>query len=181
MIRSARDEPRLAGTATGERLRALGLTLRAEAKTDAPFLFDLYRSVRADELAPVRWTPAQKDAFLADQLRLQCADWSIRFAGADRWVIEHGGRPIGRLYLDRSGPSWRLVDIGLMAETRGQGFGRALLGWIQGEAVQAQAEAIVLLVLVHNPAAARLYRRLGFTNDGLSAGPYQAMTWRVTG
>jgi len=177
----ARDDARQTSAAGGEPLRALGLTLRAEADTDGPFMLDLYRSVRAEELALAPWTPAQKDAFLADQLRLQRADWSQRFARADRWVIEHDARPIGRLYLDRASAGWRLIDIGLMKEARDRGFGRALLGWIQAEAARARVEAVVLLVLVHNPAAARLYRRFGFVDDGPPDGPYRAMTWRVAG
>ncbi len=177
MVEPAPDTP---GQAR-ERLGALGLALRAEKDKDGSFLLDLYRSVRAEELAPVPWSAAMKDAFLADQLALQRADWGRRFGAADRWVVEQHGRPIGRLYLDRSAPTWRVIDIGLMTEARGRGCGQALLRWCQADAVQAGAKTIDLLVLVHNRAAERLYLRLGFIPDRAPTGPYQAMTWTAPG
>ena len=46
-----------------------GLTLRPETAADLEFLYHLYASTRADEMAALDWTPAAKEAFLRQQLR----------------------------------------------------------------------------------------------------------------
>ena len=123
------------------------------------------------------WTSEQKQAFADSQFALQHLHFTRHHAGADFWVVLRDGRPVGRLYLDRSAPSWRIVDIGLVPEMRGQGLGTALLEGIQAEAVAAGAEGVALTVLVENPRAHALYLRAGFVDEG-EPSLHQAMTWR---
>jgi ribosomal protein S18 acetylase RimI-like enzyme len=165
-----------------ENLRRRGVALRGAAPTDLPFLRDLYADIRAGELALAPWSAEQKRAFTDDQFRLQHIHFTRYHARADFWIVEQGltpalPRPIGRLYLDRSVEPWCIVEIGFLAEARGQGHGSAMIAWLQEEAMKARAPGIVLSVAAGNPRAEALYRRLGFIAEGESGPTHQTMRW----
>ncbi len=158
------------------------LTLRHPTDADWPFLYALFASFRADEMAEVPWSPDQKDAFLREQFRLQHHHFVSHFAAADFWIVEQSqpsgpDLPVGRLYLDRSRSRWLIVDIGVLPEARGQGLGSALLKWVQASASGAGAAAVDLHVVVTNFRAERLYRSLGFRNEGIAEGYHQLVVW----
>jgi len=164
-------------------LVAPDLSLRPAGEADRTFLLALFASFRAEEMALIPWPQPQKDAFLADQFRLQHHHFVSYFSGADFWIVNRShpageSSPVGRFYLDRSTPLWRVIDIGLLPEARGQGFGSALLGWAQASAVEAGAAGIDLHVLLVNPRAQRLYRSLGFEAEGEPEGYHRRMVWR---
>ena len=137
-----------------------GVTLRPATDADLPFLCRLYASTREEELAGVDWPQEQKDAFLRQQFEAQHAWYREQYAGASFDVVEANGEPAGRLYVDRWPREVRIVDISLLPQHRGRGFGSALLA-----ALFAEADAAGKPVSVHverfNPAL-RLYGRLGF-------------------
>lgn len=164
-------------------LRARGLSLRAAETSDLPFLRDLFAGFRAPELALALWSEARKRAFTDDQFRLQHVHFTRHFAGADFWVVMQASalsspRAIGRLYLDRSGREWRIVEIGFTADAQGQGLGSAMIEWIQNEAAAAGAAAVALQVAANNPRARALYLRLGFRDIGAAGDLHQPMAWR---
>ena len=164
-------------------LLAFDISLRRAVATDLDFLRALYASFRALELAFAPWSAEQKQAFLDDQFRLQHLHFTRFFAEADFWLVERrqattGRQPIGRLYLDRSGAVWRIVDIGFLPEARGRGLGSAMLGWIKDTAAASGAEGVVLQVAANNPLARALYLRAGFLDDGPAEGFHQPMAWR---
>src|SRR5438270_11916777 len=96
--------------------------LRPQTDADRDFLQALYGSTRADELALVPWTDAQKAAFIAMQFEAQSTHYATHYYDADFLVIERGGVPIGRLYLYRGETDIRIVDIALAPEARGSGL-----------------------------------------------------------
>ncbi len=155
--------------------------LRTIRPTDLPFLLDLHAGFRAEELAPVLWPKAAKDDFLADQYRLQQQHLVTRHPEADFWLVlrAEGSTAVGRLYLDRSTPLWRVLDIGFVPEARGGGIGTALLGWVQARARAAGAEGVDLHVLTTNPRARALYLRHGFQDEDAPKGFHQLMVWRT--
>lgn len=155
---------------------AAGLDLRHAATTDMPFLVDLYRSLRTEEFAAVPWPLEQKNAFFDQQFGFQHRHYLSVFPGAHFLVIECGGEPIGRLYLDAGTEHWQVIDIGLLPERRGRGIGTALLSAIQREAALAGALAVDLSVEHHNNRAQALYRHLGF-DAGQDGGSHIQMTW----
>lgn len=165
-----------------ERLVAVGIALRPASEDDLPFLRDLYAGLRAAELLLVPWPPAQKRAFLDDQFRLQHLHFTRVHPRCDFWVVEQANalalpRAIGRLYLDRSAAWWRIVDIGLLAEVRGQGLGGALLGWVQAQAAGMVTD-VRLSVAANAPRARSLYLRIGFVDGGAPVDNHQPMIWR---
>jgi GNAT superfamily N-acetyltransferase len=165
-------------------LAALGLRLRDAADADWPFLQALFASVRAEEMALLGWPQAHLDALLDDQFRLQHHHLVTHFVGADFWIVERPNSesadvPVGRFYLDRSTPLWRVVDIGFLPEARGQGRGSALLAWAQVSAVAAGAAGIDLHVAASNHRALSLYRRLGFRCADDTEDYHPRMVWEA--
>ena len=141
-------------------LRAQGYALRPEREDDLPFLLRLYGSTREAELAPVPWSAEQKQAFVASQFALQRHHYRTQIEGCRFAVIEHGGTPAGRLYLDARPTRLHIVDIALLPEWRGRGLGTAILQALLAYGA-ASGRAVDIFVERFNPAL-RLYRRLGF-------------------
>lgn len=143
------------------RSREAGLVFWPAGDEDLAFLSKLYASTRRDELAPTGWSDDQKRLFLAQQFAAQHSHYTQHYAGAERLVITVGGGPIGRLYLARWQDEHRIVDVALMPEACGRGYGTAILGDAADEAFAAGKRASIH-VEKNNPAK-RLYLRLGFT------------------
>lgn len=161
-----------------------GLALRPATLADIAFLMRLYAGFRAAEMLMVPWPAEQKRAFLADQFGLQHRHFTRHHPAADFWLVireEAPGmaEPIGRLYLERRLPVWRIVDIGLLPDARGQGLGGALLDWVQRSAIAAGARGVALNVSVQNPRARALYLRIGFIDHGDEQAMHQPMLWRT--
>src|SRR5947209_13569311 len=100
----------------------MNVTLRPVTPADEAFLYRVYASTRAEEMAIVPWTDAQKDAFIRMQFHAQSVYYAEHFGDADFLVIERDGTPIGRLYLDRGDDEIRIIDIALLPEARGAGL-----------------------------------------------------------
>jgi ribosomal protein S18 acetylase RimI-like enzyme len=140
---------------------ALGLSVRPMTDADLPFIAALYASTRAEELAATGWPEAMKRAFLDQQHQAQHRHYANAYPDMDWLIVERAGAPVGRLYLDAGGRELRIVDISLLPQARGQGFGTALLRDVIRQG-RASRRPVALSVLRGNPAR-RLYARLGFT------------------
>lgn len=150
------------------------LSLRPITDADLDFLCRLYASTRMEELAVTDWTPEMKEAFLRQQFEAQHYHYQTHYQGADFWLLEKDGAPIGRLYVARWPKEIRLVDIALLPEHRGQGLGTALIRELLAEG-EASAKPVSIHVEMFNPAM-RLYEGLGFVAIG-EHGPYKLMQW----
>ncbi|WP_036139877.1 GNAT family N-acetyltransferase [Luteibacter sp. 9135] len=151
-------------------LAVAGVQLRACNDRDLAFLRTLYRQTRDDELAITGWPEETRAAFADQQFGMQHMHFVRHFPDAYFFLLQRDGRDIGRYYLDVSGAAWHVVDIALLADVRGQGIGTALL-----QATRAIAPAVTLSVAVNNPAAMRLYTRLGFVDEGEAGGMHRRM------
>jgi ribosomal protein S18 acetylase RimI-like enzyme len=155
-----------------------GVALRPATDADLPFLAELYASTRREEVAQVPWSDEQKEAFLRWQFESQHAHYLEHYPDCDRRVIERGGTPVGRLYVDRWESEIRLVDVALLPAHRGGGLGGALLTRLLDEG-RASGKPVSIHVEYNNPAL-RLYRRLGFRQVD-SNGIYYLMRWEPEG
>jgi ribosomal protein S18 acetylase RimI-like enzyme len=158
------------------RAAAAGLTFRRITEADLPFLAALYASTRTGELAVTGWTEAVKAQFLDMQFRAQHAHYQQYYPQADWLLTMRAGADIGRLYVERWPSQHCIIDIALLPDYRGKGFGEALLRDLLDEAAAA-AKDVSIHVEKFNPAM-RLYKRLGFTTEE-DKGVYDLMRWRA--
>ncbi len=140
------------------------ISLRPIGPEDEAFLYQVYASTRVDELAPLGWDAAQQTAFLRMQFTAQQRCYQAQFPDASYLLILRDGEPSGRLYVLRRDDEIRVLDIALLPEHRGAGFGGALLRDLLAEA-DREDKPVRLHVERFNPAL-RLYQRLGFTQIG---------------
>lgn len=119
----------------------------------------LFASTRQAELAPL--APEQRAQFAELQQSAQRRSYRARFPGSDDAVIEVDGRPVGRLWLNRSEHELRVVDITLLPEHRGRGLGTSVLRTVHDEAREL-GRPVVLSVFRDDQRALSFYRRLGF-------------------
>ncbi len=154
--------------------------LRIREESDLPFLQALDAAIRGSMLTGVAWSDIAKTQFLKTQFALQHHHFLTHHGAADFLIIRQRGRSIGRLYIDRAQPLWRIVDIAIEPSRQQQGLGRALFQWIQRLARRAGVDGIDLHVAHDNPGAARLYSALGFV-DAISTFPtHRRMTWHTS-
>ncbi len=152
------------------------LTFRPITDSDRDFLFTLYASTRADEMAMVPWSQEQKTEFLEMQFHAQHTFYQEQFGDAEFNLILNGTTTIGRLYVDRRDKEIRIIDIALLPDHRRQGFGKQLLQNLLDEAADSK-KPVTIHVEKNNPAMS-LYQRLGFeiTED---QGVYNLMSWQA--
>jgi GNAT superfamily N-acetyltransferase len=139
-------------------------TLRPATGADKALLRDVYASTRADELALVRWSAAEKDAFVRQQFYAQDAHYRDNYTNASFDVIELDGQPAGRIYVARWDEEIRIMDLALLPEHRGKGIGTQLLRDLLDEGART-GKRVSIHVEKNNPAL-RLYARLGFAPVG---------------
>ncbi len=152
-----------------------GVELRRATDADGEFLFQVYAGTRAEEMALVDWTEAEKQAFVRQQFEAQSRHYREYFTRAEFLVIERDGRPVGRLYLDRRPDEIRIVDISLLPHERNTGAGSALLRDILAEGKERGVPVSIHVEQFNR--AMNLYRRLGFVKIS-DYGIYDLMEWR---
>lgn len=152
------------------------VTLRPADENDAAFLYRLYRSTRADEIAAWGWTPEQAEPFLRMQFDAQRRSQACQMPNGEQRIVQVAGQDAGRTLVDRSGAAFLLADVVLLPEFRGAGIGTQLLRQLQADA--ASAAVPVRLHVAKTNRAWRLYERLGFAvtaDDGV----YLEMAWHA--
>jgi ribosomal protein S18 acetylase RimI-like enzyme len=137
------------------------ITLRPVQESDDEFLLKVYGSTREQELAQVPWTAEQKQQFVRMQWKAQKSHYAAQHPRASHEIICVKGIATGRLYLDRTGEKFHILDITLLPEHRNRGAGSFLLGQIMAEAKEA-GKPVSIYVETFNPSL-RLFHRLGFT------------------
>jgi ribosomal protein S18 acetylase RimI-like enzyme len=151
------------------------VALRDMREEDADFLFRVYASTRAQELALTAWNDEQKSHFCRMQFTAQTTDYRANYPEARHTMIECGGKPAGRLIVGRGQREIRIIDIALLPEFRGGGIGTRLLRELMEEAGDA-GKTLSIHVEKFNPAL-RLYLRLGF-RPLEDKGVYLLLEWR---
>lgn len=151
------------------------LTSRPSCPEDKDFLFRLYASTRSVEIAAFGWNDLQKQAFLSVQFNAQQRWYETAYPEAEQRIVMIEGTMIGRTIVHRGSDAVVLVDISLLAENRGQGWGSLLMRELL-EQCRRNGLPLRLQVLRTNPAQ-RLYERLGFQRTGEDP-LYVQMEWR---
>jgi ribosomal protein S18 acetylase RimI-like enzyme len=137
------------------------ITLRAASPDDAAFLFEVYASTRAEELALVPWSDEQRQEFLRTQFDAQHSYYHERFSDADYQVILVDEEAVGRLYVARDKKTVQILDIAVLPERRRAGVGTAVIQELLFEAGKSET-AVQIFVETFNPSLG-LFERLGFS------------------
>jgi ribosomal protein S18 acetylase RimI-like enzyme len=153
------------------------LKIRAANAADEAFLFRLYASTRADEVAATGWPAAQQERFLREQFGARQRSYRTSFPSAVCSIVVVDRVARGAVIVQRSDAEIRLIDIALLPDSRGQGLGSRLLKPLVEEASKA-GKPLRLQVLKENQAAFRLYLRLGF-EPVADNGAYLKMEWHA--
>lgn len=137
------------------------VTTRPVVREDEPFLYEVYCSSRAYEMALLPWDEAQKEVFLKQQFGAQTQHYLKHYPDAQYQIILLEERPVGRLYVNHGEEEIRIIDITLLAEYRGMGLGTPLIREIMDEG-ERTGRAVSIYVDKVSPAI-KLFDRLGFS------------------
>jgi ribosomal protein S18 acetylase RimI-like enzyme len=158
------------------RTAAGSIHLRPEQPDDEPFLFGLYASTRAEELALTGWDEPTRQQFLAMQFRAQRAGYGEMFPNAQFDIVLENETPVGRIIVNPTQEEIRLVDIVIAQSQRDRGVGTELLRRLLQQA--AAANKPLRLQVMKGNRAGQLYRRLGFTKTSESVS-HEQFEWRL--
>ena len=151
------------------------VSLRPVAPEDDEFLFAVYASSRAEELAQTDWDEAQRLAVLRMQFDAQDRYYHEQYPNGAYDVILVEGEPAGRLYVNRGPDEFRIIDIAMLPAYRNRRIGTHLIGALQTEAALSR-KPLRIHVERFNPAL-RLYELLGFQPIA-DRGVYLFLEWR---
>jgi GNAT superfamily N-acetyltransferase len=151
------------------------LSLRPATGEDAPFLLELYKSSRGEDLRELGWDETRVAEFLDLQYEAQRTFDAQDHALANDEVILSAGERAGRLLVDSRENEVRCIDMALLPEFRNRGLGTLLLRRLQGEA--AKANKPLRLQVIRYSRAVSLFERLGFVRTS-ETGTHFQMEWK---
>ncbi|MFN0130895.1 MAG: GNAT family N-acetyltransferase [Verrucomicrobiales bacterium] len=144
-----------------ERLGSFTLRRASTSPADSDLLLAAFASgCEADPDLNARH-PDSRQAIVTHAFASRQISYPVDFPGVEFFLLELGGAPAGRLYLQLTEARWFIVDLVLLPHCRGRGHGTALLSDLIRQAEAAQ-RPVHLHVAKSNTRAAALYHRLGF-------------------
>lgn len=126
--------------------------------------------------ADIPWLVAQRSAFWAEggqtvdnTLTASCLESLMRDRSlGEAWLVLTSGVPAGYAVLafgfslEFHGRDALVDELYILPGLRGQGLGRAFLGFLEGRAGQAGARFLHVESMDSNPRAREFYRKLGY-------------------
>ncbi len=152
-------------------------SLRPARKSDEPFFYELFKSVRARQFELAGLRPEQLEMVMHMQYEARTGSYEAQFPDSDNSVVLSGDTPIGQFWVFRTPAEFIVVDIALAPNHRGTGLGTTLMQQLMAEADRAAA-AVRVTVATDNPGSLRFHQRLGFritTEDAM----YYTMEYRA--
>ena len=150
------------------------VTLRPAVADDDPFLLDVYRSSRGDDLRGLGWDEDRISEFLSMQYDAQQIFHEADYENATDEVIMCGGGRAGRLVTERREHEIRCVEVALLPPYRNRGIGSLLIRQLKDQA-RAEGKPLRLQVIRFNRAV-NLFERLGFERTS-ETGTHFQMEW----
>lgn len=141
------------------------ISLRPARDDDSPFLYELFKSVRAPQFALLALPPEQLEMLMRMQYQARTGSYQAHYPESDNYVVLSGDMPIGQLWVFRSSEELRIVDIALLPDARGKGIGGSLLSQLIAEA-ERSGVPLRCSVATNNEGSLRLHQRLGFRITG---------------
>jgi len=150
------------------------LTGRAPHATDAPFLAALYLATRPD-LGALPVPRSVIEGIARHQQQLQVNEYAQRYPAAETWLLTDGKEEVGRVVLDWTSDTLRVVDLAVAPHARRRGVARTMLVALQHACLGQRT--MTLRVRCENSAARALYAACGFAvvqDDGATL----ELAWR---
>lgn len=142
--------------------------------SDETFLFETFISTNINKFLPLALSEERLIELLRMQYEAQKTSYQNRFPQALHEIVILQGLRVGRIMTGIENESLHLIDISLLPNFRGQGYGTQLLRELQSYAMNHKIP-ITLQVAQENPAK-YLYEKCGFKmiNNII---PYITMKW----
>jgi ribosomal protein S18 acetylase RimI-like enzyme len=147
---------------------------RAPHATDAPFLAALYLATRPD-LGALPVPRSVIEGIARHQQQLQVNEYAQRYPAAETWLLTDGKGAVGRVVLDWTSDTLRVVDLAVAPHARRRGVARTVLAALQDACLGQRT--MTLRVRCENSAARALYAACGFAvvqDDGATL----ELAWR---
>lgn len=155
-----------------------GLGLRMAKPSDQPFIAGLFNSSRA----LLRLADAETDyieTLIEHQFDLQSESYGERFPNAQVMVIEKTSESIGRIVIDMGVNLVHIIDLMLIPQAQGKGYGPAVIRAVQYVAAQ-QMLPVGLVVDSFNCKLKTIYHSLGFHTEQQNQ-THELMIWYPSG
>src|SRR5215211_2564657 len=133
--------------------------MRPAGPEDRQFIYEVYVSTRAEEVAAWGWPEEQQALFLKMQFNLRESAYRSAYSNLDDNLILLEGSPVGRFMWNRGESVITMIDLGLLHEYRNRGIGTHVIRVLFAEA-DSKGLPVRLHVLRSNTGAGRLYERL---------------------
>lgn len=134
------------------------ILLRAPTSADDDLLWRLYCERRRPETRRWDLPPAALEALLRMQQRFEQAGWAGDFAGAEHFIIEVDGEPVGRTIYHRDAARVLVVDMTFLPSMQGRGIGSRLFA----ELIAASRPLPVEISMFHDARSRDFGVKLGF-------------------
>ena len=135
------------------------LTGRAPHVADSAFLAALYLATRPD-LGALPVPRSVIEGIAQHQQQLQVEEYAQRYPNAETWLLTDGKEALGRVVLDWTRDTLRVVDLAVALHARRGGVARTVLGALQDTCLGQRT--MTLRVRCENAAARALYAACGF-------------------
>jgi GNAT superfamily N-acetyltransferase len=155
----------------------VGLRRAAGGPSEEAFLYLLFASNRAAEMAFMPISQADKEFLLQVQFRSMNESYRRAFPAARYDIIELDRWPVGRLVSELQASCVYYVDFALLPQAQGLGVGTTVLAAALDEPKRLGLPAR-LRSFSYNWAAQRLYHQLGFTAVAEEP-PHILLEWRA--
>lgn len=148
--------------------------MREVTNGDEDFLYQLFASWKVEEFSGLPLPDHQLLMLLKMQYEAQKQSYQQQFPQAKHELIHINGQSVGRMITDVQEQYIHLVDILLLKEFQGKGYGTSIIKELQ-ENAKKKNRFITLHVFQGNPAQ-QLYEKCGFVIVGEKL-PYIKMQW----
>jgi GNAT superfamily N-acetyltransferase len=155
----------------------IALRPAAGGPSEEAFLYLLFASNRAAEMALMPISPADKEFLLQVQFRSMNDTYRKNFPTARYDIIELDRWPVGRIVTEVQANCVYYVDFALLPQAQGVGIGTTVLAAALEEPRRLGLPAR-LRSFSYNWAAQRLYEKLGFTVIAEEP-PQVVLEWRA--
>lgn len=135
-------------------------TLRIADESDRGFMIALFRSVRP-HLFMIDLLEQHLELLVNHQYQLQQNTYKMQWPCAVTFIVQYRGESIGKVVLHEEKDLLHIIDIALIPDQRGKGYGTAMLKSFSNMADQ-HAMLLRLSVERDNCRAKKLYLALGF-------------------